>query len=152
VGIAEYGGGLGDCPPFLHDYDFGRNSDLRAERGEAMTDKELLAVLDLPEEEHLMAVAKLAWRSRKKSSILADFHREYKGGYMDTSLADLAFRLRDEAVSDLPERNAAEKWESALKAVCKHIGIYLPIDEWFVDHAQPIHWIIAALIAKETKT
>lgn len=95
-----------------------------------MTDKikELLAVLDMPVN-----------KQRKRIAELTKIH--YEG-----TLADLAFRLRDEVTSssDL----WPEIWNEALRLVAAKYR-KTQKDEWFVDKAQPIHWIIAALIAKE---
>lgn len=68
------------------------------------------------------------------------------------SLADLAFRLRDE-VKGSEGMNA---WVKATKKVFEHINPkansnYYLTASYFVDNAKPIHWIIAALIAKETQ-
>jgi len=72
------------------------------------------------------------------------------------SLADLAFRLRDEAIKLSPicfQQARAKiyykvyyylKGESEL--VSKE---FLCTAEWWIEEAKPIHWIIAALIAKE---
>ena len=62
------------------------------------------------------------------------------------SLADLAFRLRDEAVNH-------QGWGEAIKDVCDYwqgknnTGITL--SGFWIHRAKPIHWIIAALIALE---
>ena len=100
---------------------------------------ELLAVLDMPEAEQAV------WCEAK----------EHGNRQMGESLADLAFRLRDEV------RKAA--WGEQGKFYTKGIiQIYAkatnyPVDwsenqmydTWFVHFAQPIHWIVAALKAKK---
>ena len=77
------------------------------------------------------------------------------------SLADLAFRLRDDVVK-LPE------WRKAKELVWIHCGgratlklvegldgadeaIVLRRNVFFVNDAEPMQWIIAALIAKQLK-
>jgi len=61
--------------------------------------------------------------------------------------ADLAFRLRDEAFDPTPEKGLQGLcWEEGKDIVRKHFNMN---ERWFDDMAQPIHWIIAALIAKE---
>jgi len=107
---------------------------------------ELLTVLDMPEEKWLRAIATFAYHSRKDSEILADFHREYKCGYMETSLADLAFRLRDEVIQTLGKDYWRDAWEEIW---IKIKGLTRENYMWGFYKAQPIHWIIAALIAKE---
>lgn len=115
----------------------------------------LLKVLDMTEGEQHQAICKYAWHHRKESSILADYHREHKGGYMETSLADLAFRLRDEAVENREFMWACAKvYNKAWKYKLEPHEVDAPTIAmwvWFANHAKPIHWIIAALIAKETK-
>jgi len=93
---------------------------------------ELLAVLDMPEDEQIIWCAKNA-------------------GYdlLDSTLADLAFRLRDEVKKqglNLQYYNAAQ-WVMYKATGSHNHGDYK--DKWFSYNAQPIHWIIAALIAKE---
>ncbi len=70
------------------------------------------------------------------------------------SLADLAFRLRDEAVNKtnnfVPGR--LDVYQRYLQNQGIERGIMAShiiddMDVWFVSCAKPIHWIIAALIA-----
>ncbi len=110
-----------------------------------MTEKELLAVLDLPENEQ--------WRWAITN--LADYDPEYKNDWRFPpkycsktihSLADLAFRLRDEADEF--------DWQYGMERVFQHCfpdrwGIPEDIYGWFASTAKPTHFIIAALIAKE---
>ena len=57
------------------------------------------------------------------------------------SLADLAFRLRDEVVFS--------RWQDGLEIVRNHYRpSHITLVAWALS-AKPIHWIIAALIAKE---
>lgn len=62
------------------------------------------------------------------------------------SLADLAFRLRDE-VRYLG--NKKDKYFFEARAIVCRKSSATVAGIWFSRDAQPIHWIIAALIAKE---
>jgi 23S rRNA A2030 N6-methylase RlmJ len=103
--------------------------------------KELLAVLDMTEKKQISWLKNLYYKNEEsgKYDFLIDF-------YMDSeSLADLAFRRRDKV--DLVE------FERATFRVCKKIKkkevLSNEKDGWWILKAQPIHWIIAALIAEE---
>lgn len=102
-----------------------------------MTKPELLAVLDMSEEE-------------QKQWLHDNFlNREY----YYPSLADLAFRLRDEAVllDNFPWA-CAEVYNYAHNYKLGPNEVPAPTTLmwiWFANQARPIHWIIAALIAKE---
>lgn len=67
-------------------------------------------------------------------------------------LADLAFRLRNEVKGS----EGHEKWVKSTQKVFEYIhpgnsnNLY-SVAAYFCDKAQPINWIIAALIAKEGK-
>lgn len=87
--------------------------------------EELRAVLDMPENEQI------------------DYLFLY-GRNLDESLADLAFRLRDEVVVNQGD----VAWHKAVVIVCEYMG---QGTAWFKNYGQPIYWIIAALIAKEKK-
>ena len=110
-----------------------------------MTDrtKELLSVLGMSETEQ----RKWAWNTAQLEicQILKITEIEFNR----LSLADLVFRLRDEAIK-LPNY----LWAKATKLVYEYTNpasatnFYLAAS-YFADKAQPIHWIIAALIAKE---
>lgn len=59
------------------------------------------------------------------------------------SLADLAFRLRDECKSKV-------EFHHCIAKVCKHIDPHIMNYAGYgLCTCKPIHWIIAALIAKE---
>jgi hypothetical protein len=64
------------------------------------------------------------------------------------SLADLAFRLRDEMV-----KREDGNWCEAEMQVYDYLGAEKTydcgLDTYFVMYAQPVYWIIAALIAQE---
>lgn len=158
-----------------------------------MTEQELLAVLDMSEDEQRIKIAKClspkpfkhdwlyenavggldniatgeAWACRKCG------HEEiYKRTPVPTgqfipavldkqtgdcgipdpiteSLADLAFRLRDEVENIDDMLSAIYKVQRRLKKNNKEsklIGYAEAV--WFAFYAKPIHWIIAALIAK----
>ncbi|KKN71398.1 hypothetical protein LCGC14_0421200 [marine sediment metagenome] len=103
-------------------------------RGKRMSKTEkLLKVLDLPEEEQER------WVFENVSS--------YQNLCGEKSLADLAFRLRDKVISS---ENGTRKW------VCGMFDVYMKMTgskllnwKWGYVEAKPIHWIVAALIAKE---
>lgn len=64
----------------------------------------------------------------------------------EQELADLAFRLRDKV------RREKCHYDHAVYVVynyCKLLRRFENVFYWMSYHAQPIHWIIAALIAKE---
>ncbi len=99
-----------------------------------MTEQELLKVLDLPE-----------WEQRKWFWI----HTITDSIYSKKDLANLAFRLRDEA----EEFELICGIEKVFQYCCSPEEYDFAEDayKWFATEAKPIHWIIAALIAKEQK-
>ncbi len=95
--------------------------------------EELLKLLDMSEDE------------QKEWCVLYTNMRLYE--FPDTfaeSLADLAFRLRDEAVVKYGDL----VWHKAVVKIC---GYMWKETAWFKNYGKPIHWIIAALIAKGDK-
>lgn len=111
-------------------YDDGYDDFVKG-KGKKMTDKikELLAVLDMPEEEQIQFLVDYLESSTDQS-------------YLPDQLADLAFRLRDEV------GNVA--FHHCIAKVCKHINPYvMNYAGYGLCTCQPIHWIIAALCAKE---
>lgn len=88
--------------------------------------KRLLAVLDMTE------------NSPEQYGWLLSTIREHKA----CCPADLAFRLRDKAIVNQGDI----AWHKAVVGVCGYMG---KETAWFKNYGQPIHWIIAALIAKE---
>ncbi|KKK88939.1 hypothetical protein LCGC14_2738100 [marine sediment metagenome] len=74
------------------------------------------------------------------------------------STADLAFRLRDEVIAEDDKSEIDCSWcEASYEVYLYVIGeenemeAKEGLDTWFSMRAKPIHWIIAALIAKEQK-
>ena len=91
-----------------------------------MDNKKLLAVLDMSEDEQW------DWVFSQHAEVIDSG---------DESLADLAFRLRDETVS------------TDYKSWCEAVDVVLENSargHW-IDFSRPIDWIIAALIAKGEK-
>ena len=110
--------------------------------------KELLAVPDLTEEEQWAFLRKYVDPVYEMGSYCPTHRKMY--------LADLAFRLRDEANDDvallegqrwvyLAHHYKSEHWDDFKKTTS-----FAESQCWFgYKEAQPIHWIIAALIAKK---
>jgi len=78
---------------------------------------------------------------------------EYGHNDIGISLADLAFRLRDEVVLS---NKCQWAWPKVYNAAHHFKLEVYEIDApttsmwiWFATQAEPIHWIIAALIAKQ---
>lgn len=65
------------------------------------------------------------------------------------SNADLAFRLRDEVCGEVVHFAERFKHEMAMRTVYEHSKDKGEFLLWLLADAKPIHWIIAALIAKE---
>ena len=110
-----------------------------------MTIQEVLAMLNMAEAEQwefLISCPKI----QEMCGNQLDAYCQPK--YKRKTLADLAFRMRDETVS-LPDY----QWAKATKYVYEYIlsdaatNYYLAAS-FFADKAQPIHWIAAALIAQ----
>ena len=103
-----------------------------------MTKEELLKVLDMKEDEQW------CWAVKKFNLV-----------YPRDTLPCLAFRLRDEAIM-------LKEFPFLMARVYNHAHGYKPNKGeihapimmmwiWFAGYAKPIHWVIASLIAKETK-
>jgi len=119
--------------------------------------EKLLAVLDLPNKPQDEMAEMYNWTPVDVwicQNILTggDETIAYQKGYL--SRADLAFRLRDEIVkADLA--NETDCWcEASYEVFLYVIGEEnekdeVGLDTWFSMYAKPIHWIIAALIAKQ---
>lgn len=106
--------------------------------------KELLAVLDLPEEEQIQFLVDYLESSTDQS-------------YLPDQLADLAFRLRDEVIKlengskfllEAIVEIIGHKEGRAICPTCGHEQATRGFWEWR-DKAQPIDHIVAALRAKE---
>ena len=99
---------------------------------------DLLKILDMSEDEQIN------WLMDK--DYMPNYYVGMRGRKHDDSLADLAFRLRDEA-----KGHSWNGWLDATKEVWKTIHKYWTYEQFWMSQAKPIHWIIAALIAKEKK-
>ena len=101
---------------------------------------QLLKVLDMDEDEQLLWVC---------SEVLKDPF-DPKAGSRVVHVAELAFKLRDKVKGS----EGADAWVKASQVVFAHIhpeysnNVY-SVAAYFADKAKPIHWIIAALIAKD---
>lgn len=110
---------------------------------------QLLSILDLPPEEQrdwiLVNVAEVPTFSSDDGK--KQYPIEPIGGY---SLADLAFQLRNEVANGKVNVDGGDlsAWYTGLIYVQNHLG---ESDGWFMHRSQPIHWIITALIAKESE-
>lgn len=118
---------------------------------------ELLAVLDMPEREQCKYFYdKIDSRCVDVENIVLiegegmclEFAGEVK--FNKKEMADLAFRLRDETDK--------HEWETGLFEIYEYLASKQPKKKmlyafgfWKSAFAQPIHWIIASLIAKELK-
>jgi hypothetical protein len=105
--------------------------------------KELLSILDLTGDEQETWVYKNILKYEA-----GGLGHNYKGFPIHT-LADLAFRMRDETVKSY-WGSARVRVFRAIKDVA-HFGAAKYLEQWWDRYAQPIHWIIAALIAKEMR-
>lgn len=119
--------------------------------------KELLSVLDMPEEEQ--------WKWLNDNFPDDDALHFCSGTPVclvgEQELAFLAFRLRDEVWDTEGWTKAKEIiWLHCRKEAAKAKELFESVDDgdeplwrringWFVNVAKPIHFIIAALIAKE---
>jgi len=146
-----------------------------------MTDKikDLLAVLDLPEEEQRVAIAyhivpkpwkhfasgsftpsscdpEYCRKCKKPLQTVADDESDCpKPDGLSESLADLAFRLKREADPQEFARALVLVYDH-IEPIPKGINPALVVDiiaeamkGWAMVEVEPIHWIISSLIAKE---
>jgi len=124
--------------------------------------KELLSVLDLPKDEQFHAlyrrglideadykavISTISLTKERPSAKEMNEAVEQRDKLIGTVFADLAFRRRDEvSLKDM----AAGVYKVAQKLKSSDVQLSTEhITTWFGYTAQPIHWIIAALIAKE---
>lgn len=116
-----------------------------------MTEKELLAVLDLPEDEQCKQLASLFQDLYFKTDEWPEWYGVCDILVHDTSLGrtvilrSLAFHFRDEAVAIYEQG-----WCSAKSAVMHHLTGGYSDYGWDID-SKPIWWIIAAIKAKQEK-
>lgn len=97
--------------------------------------KEFLAILDKTKDEQIQ------W---------CDCNCDYDE--RNESLADLAFRMKYHFLESYCD--AKKRFTDAIELIGSHIIEYSPIGkdtiyDWFVFQSQPIHWIVASLVAKE---
>lgn len=107
---------------------------------------ELLAILDMPEDNQKMCLA--------LDGILKTAGDEKGAAYLTESLAETAFRMRDEVCGEVVHMFDRLNYEMALRQVYTRVGIKSEGSEfliWLSCEAKPIHWIIAALIAEVRK-
>jgi len=103
-----------------------------------MTETELLAVLDMSEDEQKQAILDLLDEETMEWFVDYDMH-----------LADLAFRLRDEVCKEI---NGCEKYHNGLEAIYVHKCIKKQCRSfyaWLTYQLEKIDMVIAALIAKD---
>ena len=104
-----------------------------------MNKEELLEVLDMSKDKQWEWICKnhFVWSEWD--------HNWYYGKQIICCIADLAFRLRDEAV-----KANHRAFHDGIYEVMLHVvgNDNLATAFWGEEYAKPIHWIIAALIAK----
>lgn len=105
-----------------------------------MTKEEILKLHTLSEEEQLLwlAVNEILIKTQHMCHYINTKSDSY---YLHESLADCAFRMRDEtSIGD---------WVEAGRELHRHIPTYqMQVQSFLRFKAQPIHWIQAALLAK----
>lgn len=98
--------------------------------------------------EKLLKILNLSEESQKIWLVAAGIMKISEGEKGETileeSLADLAFRLRDKLDSSRYGLRSLELVKSRVDS-----GEEISFWTWWIFEAQPIHWIIAALIAQE---
>ncbi len=115
--------------------------------------KELLSVLDMTEDEQWIFLCNrgclsapsglLGFTERWDLWRWKAYFRENLEDKFQSTLADLAFRLRDEV---------GENMISGIQELHIKLSPGIPrkvFDKWWRFNSKPIHWIIATLIAKE---
>lgn len=112
--------------------------------------KEFLAVLDMPESKQAEWLCKAELIEPGAHACIIDSRtEEEKHAWIQAIFADLAFRLRDEVLSS---ENGTIKWVAGMFDVyMKMTGSKLLNWKWGYVKAEPIHWIIAALIARQER-
>ena len=126
---------------------------------------ELLKVLDMTELEQWEY---LISRSRIREMCDNQLDSYCAAKYKRRVLATLAFRLRDEAVGvqiegivpnyfdektpRIPFKETLFRWYKARRLIDEKLKTHFypgNTEAWWREQAQPIHWIVAALIAQE---
>lgn len=101
--------------------------------------EKLLKTLDMPEKEQWK------WLDKKFPGDLHGCSKDYICEEGRKDLADLAFRLRDEGRDVSETYTAMLDVQNYVQKDCVRAMDY----RWWALHTKPIHWIIAALIAKQ---
>jgi len=112
---------------------------------------DLLKVLDISEDEQFEYLENTGIIDLNKTCFYKDYGNTYTIDKKGT-LADLSFRLRDKVVKNIDI--SLEVWAKALRKVFLTEfkgGSEITMLSWYVNCAKPIHWVIAALIAKQSK-
>jgi len=107
--------------------------------------EELLAMLDLPEEQYIAELLQLG-------AIASDEYDNVEAGRIkaDILLAGIAFRLRDEVACVPDYKGSTSKALVMIFEKRTQIKGETPtIEIWWIWNAKPIEWIIATLIARE---
>ena len=116
-----------------------------------MNEQELLAVLDMDEDfQWNFLIARQDIQEMCQNQLDAWCESKYKRRV----LADLAFQLRDEIGNGMMFDDLNRQFEVYKKVLGKRAeNPQIPQQDhfavWWILHSKPIHWIIAALIAKE---
>ncbi len=111
--------------------------------------EELLKVLDMPEEEQWEWVTSHQTEYDYQLLIPSLLTNEFR----QALLADLAFRLRNSVEDHKRSRHIIYRHLVKSGKVAKLCCgcCYEPWWDWWINTSKPIHWIIAALIAKKEK-
>ena len=119
-----------------------------------MTNQELLAVLDMSEDEQIdFLYEKELIDQSEYNAIISSCTEEQKEYYINRILADLAFRKRDEVCSD---PDGIDKYKRVLHLIYRNwldkqseiAQSIVTFSVWLIAFKEPIDMIIAALIAK----
>ena len=121
------------------------------------TIKNLLAVLDLSKEEQFYELHRRGLIDEEDyEAVISAATEEQRDWLIHRILADLAFRLRDEAI----RKHTGQLWQAMILVMNQdatpqqvydsfHEDGVITNQSWWILYANAIHWIIAALIAKE---
>lgn len=115
--------------------------------------KELLAVLDMTEDEQIDFLFDRGHIDNDDYEHMAGNEpSKWRADIRHRVLADLAFRLRDEVVGHTPYSNRYfynEAFDMVYKRAEENREEGTDKANWALDFARPIHWVVASLIAKE---